>query len=323
LTLQPRGAGHKLVETLVDLVLFSTTDAEPYYRDYILIRELTDYVGFQKDRSEFYGFTNRNSSQSIDDFLVQLKANEPRLDCSRRWYLKTPASADDSWGRAGPQLATFRAKYKSALPHFRETEFVAAGKSYTHAYSFSREIHFSPHETSSGFSRDDLRLNGDRCVILALSIVSRCADMLGVAEDPAIKQIAAVTTLNPETVRIVDQARKPIGAVGDIVHAHGSLGRIVDTNKSKYGLMSYEIEYLGTPPLPEIRRDWFAGFEITVAARKAELVARVSAELGVEVPVSVIEEFLDQAALEVWQALIRGAPLDVRRFGGFRNPPRE
>ena len=182
----------KLVETLVELVMFSFTDAEPYYRDYFLIRDLIDYADYQMDRHDFFGFTNRNTASSIGDFLAQIRRNEPDIDVAQRWYLKAPKPTEDSWAATPPRLSSFRTKYKSALGLFRDTEFVAAGKSYTHAYGFSRSVHFSPQETSSSFSKAELIADGNRCAILALAIISRSAQMLQLTEDPAIQQIASL-----------------------------------------------------------------------------------------------------------------------------------
>ena len=160
----------KLVETLVELVMFSFTDAEPYYRDYFLIRDLIDYADYQMDRHDFFGFTNRNTASSIGDFIAQIRRNEPDIDVAQRWYLKAPKPTEDSWAATPPRHSSFRTKYKSALGLFRDTEFVAAGKSYTHAYGFSPLVHFSPQETSSSFSKAELIADGNRCAILALAI---------------------------------------------------------------------------------------------------------------------------------------------------------
>src|ERR1043165_1404145 len=48
----------KLAEVLVDTILFSTTNDEPHYGDYILLHELNEYVRAQEDRGEFFGFQN-------------------------------------------------------------------------------------------------------------------------------------------------------------------------------------------------------------------------------------------------------------------------
>ena len=292
----------KLVEALVELVMFSSTDSEPYYRDYFLIRELIDYTDYQKDRQEFFGFTNRNTDSSIADFLDQIRRNEPQIDVRRRWYLKAPKPAENGWTTTPPRLASFRSKYKPALNLFRPTEFVVAGKSYTHAYGFSRSIHFSPQETSSAFSKADLVADGNRCVLLALAIISRCAEMLQLSEDPAIQQIAKLTTENEETKKLVRAASEQIAAPGDFVGVQRDLGRVTDVSKSKFGFYSYEIEYISRAPLEEIPRDWFAGFEIRLLGKRAELIARLRSELGAPFTEDLIDKRLDAAVLELWTA---------------------
>jgi hypothetical protein len=292
----------KLVEALVELVMFSSTDTEPYYRDYFLIRDLVDYVGYQKDRQDFFGFTNRNTASSIADFLVRIRENESQIDIKRRWYLENSKPAEDGWIAKPPSLTSFRTRYKAALRLFHETEYVAVGKSYTHAYGFSRSIHFSPQETNSSFSKADLVIDGNRCAILALAIISRCAHMLQKVDDPTIQQIAKLTTENEETKRLVRAASEQIASSGDYIGVGGDLGRVTDIFKSTYGFYSYEIEYISSAPLEEIPRDWFAGFEIRLLAKRTDLIARLKVELGAAYTEELIDQRIDAAVFELWKA---------------------
>ncbi|HEY4301455.1 MAG TPA: hypothetical protein VGM73_11300 [Candidatus Didemnitutus sp.] len=292
----------KLVEVLVELVMFSATDAEAFYRDYFLIRELIDYIDHQKDRQEFFGFTNRNTDASIADFLAQIRRNEPKLEIAQRWYLKAPKPAEDSWVTTPPRLSSFRTRYKAALDLLQPTEFVVAGKSYTHAYSFSRSIHFSPQETNWAFSKDDLIMHGNRCVLLALTIISRCADILRMSDDPTIQQITRLTNGNDETKKLVRSASEQIAAPGDFVAVQRDLARVTGLNKSRYGFFSYEIEYISRPPMSDIPRDWFAGFEIRLMGKRSELLAQMTAQLGAGFSADRIDQRLDAAVLELWTA---------------------
>jgi len=79
----------KLAETLVDSILFSTTNDEAHYRDYFYLYDLNESSRSQEDREEFFGFQNRNTASHASWILGELQKLEQADVCpSSRWYLR-------------------------------------------------------------------------------------------------------------------------------------------------------------------------------------------------------------------------------------------
>ena len=66
----------KLVEVLVDAILFSTTDDQAHYADYFWLHELNECARSQQDRFEFFGFHNQNSEWSAKWLCEEIKRLE-------------------------------------------------------------------------------------------------------------------------------------------------------------------------------------------------------------------------------------------------------
>jgi hypothetical protein len=297
----------KLTEALVELILFSTTDEELYFQDYWAIRELNDYVDGQRDRAEFYGKPNRNYNESISFFFEVICGLETRgVEPSRRWYLARPEAAQQVWRTEGARLSSFRRRYKATIQVCDENELVCIGKSYIHAYGTSRDVHFTPHDTSSSFSEEDIVRGVDRCALLTLTLLARCVKMLGLSEDSSFQSILQLTSANDETKRLVREISEPKAEVGDYVLVYGDLARVVDRFKSAHGFHSYEVEYLDPAPISVIKRDWFAAFEIHVLQKKkpvADLVEKELQRLGTKAQTitnEMIQYWMDESARRIW-----------------------
>src|SRR6266404_8595949 len=76
----------KLAETLVDAILFSTTNDQAHYGDYFFLHELNEGARSQEDRHEFFGFLNKNAEWSANWLCNDIRALEKAgLDPKSRW----------------------------------------------------------------------------------------------------------------------------------------------------------------------------------------------------------------------------------------------
>ena len=104
----------KLAEVLVDLICFSQTNDEVFYRDYFLLKDLDESVRAQKDREEFFAFKSQNTAFAIELTKREIEEIERvGLAPEKRWYLdsKKPLSLNSKWLDRGVSFSNFKQRY--------------------------------------------------------------------------------------------------------------------------------------------------------------------------------------------------------------------
>jgi hypothetical protein len=271
----------KLAEVLVDAILFSTTDDQAHYDDYFLLHELNECARSQEDRYEFWGFHNKNSEWSANWLCGQIRMLEKAgLNPKTRWYIRDAAPLSDKWMKKGVPFSTFRDRYKKILPIALPSEFNTLGKSYIHAYSMSKDVHFTAHDTSSNFDEEQILRGVDRVGLLILALIIRCQLLLGRVPDGINKRYREMHDSNTEPAQLAQSLKSKPAEIGDIVWIHGDYAEVINVTTSKYGYPAYHIKYIERSPLPDVPEDWFAGFEIKLVAKreKVEKAADAAAE---------------------------------------------
>jgi hypothetical protein len=125
----------KLVEVLVDAILFSTTNDPAHYRDYFFLHELNECARSQDDRNEFFGFHNKNAEWNAKWLCGEIRTLENAgLDSKSRWYIRAGKVMNKEWTTEGVPFSTFRQRYKQILSIALPSELTVLGKSYVHAY---------------------------------------------------------------------------------------------------------------------------------------------------------------------------------------------
>ncbi len=304
----------KLAEVLVDLICFSATNDPEYYRDYFRLRDLDATVRSLNDQDEFFGFRRRNSEYGVDWAERDIIAAEAKLDVSKRWYLRNPALFQPTWKTRGVEFSSFRQRYIRSLELALPSELGALGKTYVHAYgSMSSEIHFTPQEISSDFDPNAVYLGIDRVGLLCFAILIRCQRLLGVVPDGLNSQLRKMHDENTGPSEIVGQLKQETAEVGDFVWAHGDICEVVEIRRSKFGYVSYLLRYIERPPIPEIKQDWFAGFEIHLVAKRSfaeEAMRSLQTDPNIDeetrtsfrdMPEEKREEMLGRAVARLWR----------------------
>jgi hypothetical protein len=265
----------KLNELLSDLILFSTTNEQPYYRIYLACRQLDGYLGLQADCDEFFACTNENAEYSIRD-LTQIVAQEQKLiDPSRLWFLNGPISGAKLPG-PGRMFSSARKRYKQALQAATPDQRASLGISYDMGYSQpSRSIH----SNIGGFSHEGVRhtveTNITRVGFMAAHLVSAAYTLAGV------KPVGIAAYINDPSRTAESQARMDSTiasdfAVGDIVTPHGKdVCEIVEKKKSAYGYTSYKVRYLTPPLLPGLLEDWYPAAYVRLLSTRNALRNRL------------------------------------------------
>ena len=305
----------KLAEVLVELICFSVTNEAGYYRDYLRLRDLDASVRSLNDQDEFFGFRRRNSEYHVDWMERDLVAAEAQLDVGKRWYLNPPGSFQRRWKTAGVEFSSFKRRYIRSLDLAFASELAALGKTYLHGYgNMSSEIHFTPQEISSDFDPDAVYLGIDRVGLLCFAILIRCQHLLGIVPDGLNSQLRKMHDENTGPAEIVGRLKQEAVEVGDFVWAQGDIGEVVEVKRSKFGYVSYLLRYIEQPPIPEIKEDWFGGFEVRLVAKRSlaeEAMRSLQTDPTVDeetrasfrdMPEEKREEMLGKAVARLWRA---------------------
>jgi len=263
----------KLTEVLVDAILFSTTNDQSYYGDYFFLHELDECARSQDDRYEFFAFHNKNAEWNAKWLCEEIrKLEKAGLDPKSRWYIKESETLTEKWGKKRVPFSSFRDRYKKILPIALPSELTVLGKSYVHAYSgTSKDVHFTPHDTSSGFTEEEIRRGVDKVGLLILALIIRCQLLLGRVPEGINKRYHEMYESNSVPAELAQSLKTKPADVGDIVWIQGYYAEVLNVTTSKYGYPAYYVKYVEHSPLPDVPEDWFAGFEVKLVARKASV----------------------------------------------------
>jgi hypothetical protein len=150
-----------------------------------------------------------------------------------------------------------------ALP----SEVAMLGKSYMLTYGrMSSDIHFTPQEIWR-FNPNAVEVGFINVGMLCFEILIRCQRLLGIVPEGLNTDLRKIHDENTGPAEIVADLKEEKAKVGDFVRTkEGYLCEVMKIGRSKLGYVSYLLRYLEHPPIPEIKEDWFAGFEIRLAA---------------------------------------------------------
>jgi hypothetical protein len=169
----------KLLEVLIDLVCFSSTNEDQYYRHLLLLRDLRQHVSIQQDLEAFYGAPSRNLDWSINRVYEEVRELERNgIDFDRVWYARQPLAAIPT--RPDGLLTSVRARLRKALPLMQPHEKLSVGLSYARHYgSTSEDIHFRPQATLHDISTDEIAAGIDRIAVHGVAVIKRVQELVG------------------------------------------------------------------------------------------------------------------------------------------------
>jgi hypothetical protein len=178
---------------------------------------------------------------------------------------------NEKWTKKGVPFSSFRDRYKKILPIALPSEFNTLGKSYIHAYSMSKNVHFTPHDTSSSFDEEQIFRGVDRVGLLILALIIRCQLLLGCVPEGINKHYREMHDSNIAPAELAQSLKTKPAEMGDIVWIHGDYAEVLNVTTSKYGYPAYHVKYIEHSPLADIPEDWFAGFEVRLVAKKEKV----------------------------------------------------
>jgi hypothetical protein len=258
---EERARERRLIEVLVSLVLFESTNEQLYYRHLLLLEDLEDHLSANYDFQEFYGGESANFDHSAEHAFNEIQTIEQEIDFERAWYLRYPKKLPElAKLRPGQILSSVRARVKKALPLMTDSEKFIIRYSYGAGYgSASESIHYSVNPQDYKLSQGDEMVGIKGLGLLNFCILERCHRILGRPDVPSMTQLSRILELSRPTEHVYSQTVRDIN-LGDFVLAYGDLGEVMEIAETEYGYRSYRVSYLAEKPIPEIQEDWFPAF---------------------------------------------------------------
>jgi hypothetical protein len=302
-TIHAEGAlwARKLTEVLIELILFSTTNADPYYRYFLLKHVIDDCERANADYGRYFSEFSGNIGHMLDLFRMTAVQVESQLDLARCWYLQRTKK-----GR-GPKLANFRDLLDSALPVATKAEKLAIGLSYQNAYSRpSKSIHWSIGPVEPKVNEASIATLQTQVLILAMHLVLHCRRLTGMrTRRGATADIAAAFRRNELPNELYRRATTRSVSKGDFVIVQDTLAEVIGVRRSPFGYTSYHVRFLEQPPIPSIVEDWYPAAQLRVLMRSKEYRTKVRTaleEAGVkDIPIKLPANAVRKSVIEMWK----------------------
>jgi hypothetical protein len=305
----------KMIELLADLVGFSATQDEAYFRDFLLLAQLEGATAAQRDQEKFYGSTCRNYQHQIDELCREIAVLEAgQLDPTKAWYRKPKRPLDPTKLRPGNLLSSFASRHEHAMPLATASEQGALG--YTYGAGFgrvSRHVHVRPGLTGEVATAREMRSGLLVLVVIALNLLARCQETVGNVPDGPNRQLR-MSLDGSDAATIGDTRLRGRADVGDLVVVADKVGRVRQVTAGPYDYESYLVRYLTRPFIPAIPEDWHTASEVarlySPASIRAEiqqtiLSGKASAEAGrklLSLPDAELVEHYGASVATVWES---------------------
>lgn len=289
----------KLVEALIVLVNFETTNEDPYYRHFLLLADYENLLSAQNDTAEFYGQPRENLSYAIEHSRGQIENLESTaIDRQRAWYAGTGSVP-------GRIFSSTRQRLKAALGLCSDAERVVLGFTYGTFAEASEDVHFSATGSSPTLSWTTMTKEIGRAGLLGLSILIRCQRLTGTTPEGLNRQLREIFDANEVPTEHVRRVTHGDVEVGDFVLVMGTLAEVTDVSTSSYGYRSYQIAYLAERPIDSIERDWYPAFAVRPLYNRQVLLEKTKAMAAQGGIPSEVAEVLEDASPQAQQRALR------------------
>ncbi len=238
----------RMTELLTELILFSKTNENSYYRHYMLVKELKSLKDIIKNAKVAYGCEIQNYKRQLENItqeIIDLEAS--KVDIQKCWYLATSGKKGRVSGVKG-KLSTLDERINGAFELASPDQVIALGTSFEEGYgNLSSAMHFNPtagnrHDISS----QAIQVNISGIGILAANIIIQARFLL---KDRRRKKgfavfITKIFKASNEAQIALDRHTKPDIKKGDFVDAQGELAEVTKIMKGKYGFRSFHLKFL-------------------------------------------------------------------------------
>jgi len=248
----------KLTEILAELLLFSKTNIQEYYRHYLLVNHLSDLKKVISDTKEFFASENLNHKHQKEEAINEIQQLEAKLNHASCWYLASKKGGGKHAGDKG-LLASFKGKLQQSYLIANPDQKLTLGITYENTYGrSSRSLHPNLVRPDPEMGVKNIEIGIAQIGTLAAHILILCRKLLKDRRKKGIvAQLARVFRKNKYPDKLLKSRVNPSIKKGDFVIAYGDIAEVIKINKSKYGYRSFKVKYLSSPPLAHIPIDTF------------------------------------------------------------------
>lgn len=312
----------KLMEGLVVLINFSSTNELPFYYHFLLLQELDRYHNMLLEQKHFFSRESALTQKTITLLTKQIQTVENEIgDLSKCWYLSEAKSI--SKRRPWRVTSSLRKQLKRALSIAAPREKTALAYTYGQSYGeTSGNIHFNVMRLDLTDLHSRFSFGFAQCGQLALRIIQRAHDLTEV-EPEGINKLLMRQDRNrlSNTAPTIKKLE-----TGDFVLSNGPyLGEVIDITTSDFGYESYLVKYLEETPLESIDEDWVPSFEVHLFMKRAEMARDVREALQKETDElrAPSPEFSEQEIYESTRdAVMQMWRLGIRKYVGQKIIPK-
>jgi hypothetical protein len=292
----------KLLESLVLLINFATTNDLVFYHHLLLLQELQHYQREMSEQEHFFHHGNALTKKTVKLLTDRIEMVENEIgDLSKCWYLASKKKASE---RPWFSIVSFRMQLKTALKVASAREKTALGYTYNLAYGeTSGNIHFSPIKLEYADRKKRFSFGIAQCSQLSTKIIKRAHELTGIKPEG----VNVLITRTDSDRQTKDNALIKRLEIGDFVIANGPyLGEIVELSQNTFGYESYRIKYLADSPIEGIYEAWFPSVDVQLFMRRSELIEELQKSLkeGIEPSPpftdSEIQQAIYKSVIELW-----------------------
>lgn len=270
----------KLTEWLANLVCFSTSNDQGYYRLFLATElydcRVADYI----DEKYYHKCDSTNLRQEVEHIRDRIVSDLGTVNASQLWFLKEQRNVSKTLGDLKRSIqSSFSSRLKVAMRVANDAERIAMGITYAHGFGrASRSIHPTITYATKVCDTADIRRNLIHVSMLCWSIITRAHALAGIEPTGTAKGISfmAADTMGSDAML----RHRPGHSNGDLILAQGRLAEVLCRHVGMYGLESYHVRFLVRPPLPSIPEDCVPAGHTCLLFKISESRDYVAEQLG-------------------------------------------
>jgi len=234
----------KLLESLINVILWSRIQDDNYLKYYYLIKERNKAKNNLSDLREFYGISPQGAITDLQNLEHEIVSMYPKIDESKCFFLDL--------SRRGNQMAditvrssesSLKTRLKSALKTTDDIGKVLIGFTYDSYASASKKIHFSAQLDTQ---HSEIIMDTIRFIFVIVSkLTVICAQWLDIGDLEEFKRTEQILAKFSSYQAWYTPLLEDIYDLDDYVYTpDGKLGRIIDKGISQYDYRTYKIHFL-------------------------------------------------------------------------------
>ena len=264
----------KLSECLCDLICFSETNQQPYFRMFIAANMLSDVINANRDFQEFFSCQVENITQQGKDAFDIIKNTSTEVKREKCWFLDKKFSLETMPTVKNRNiLATYRRRYIRAISLASEGERGILGFTYGVGYGgLSKSIHHSTENPLHEGGFDRLREGVYAIGLLIFHVLNRAYAINNTKPSKAGAFIFEELMSGEKAKQLHFLSAIRGYEKGDLVTRGDDLAEVLDIRTSEYGYKSYYVRYLASPFIESIKEEWLpARYIYKRIAKKGEV----------------------------------------------------